>query len=377
MSAAEKHVPEIFTGDTVRASWPFSLQSIRSNIHHCSPEGREALISAFLWCIDPKHPVRRADFARAVGYSENTIYKIYTGKYVDAANGRQLDVPAKLVTSIKEFLALERERFLGGKKEFVLTPTAKRIFLACDIARESQTPVFLWGRSHIGKTWALEQYAQDNDHGKSVYIRMKAIAGVGGMVRRICERLGISPKCATADLVDRIKNAVTPNMLLLLDEVHLLMYTYRIASFFACMEVLREIHDETSCGMVICGTKILLEKISQGAQGEMEQFLRRGVHRFALPDMPTKKDLAAIFEHHGLEFPARDLVLSVQGIKVKPYDVIRYLAKDHGLKAITERIRYGKKLAGRAGEDFTWNHVVRAHLTISTESPDQERTIWE
>lgn len=376
--ADDRSVPETFSGDNVRASWPFSHHTIRSNIAHCSPDGREALIAAFLWCVDPKHPVRREEFARHVGYSENTIYKIYAGKYVDAETRKQLDVPDKLIKSIKDFLELERERFLGGKNEFVMTQTAKKIFLACDLARESQSPIFLWGRSHVGKTWALEQYTQDNNHGKTVYIRMKAASGLGGMVRRIAERLGISPNANTADLIDRIKRAITPNMLIILDEVHLLIYTYRIASFFACMEVIREIYDETGCGMVICGTKLLLAKVSQGAQGEMEQLLRRGVHRFALPEMPTKQDLGAIFEHHGLDFPERGFTVTVQSVKDKPYDVIRYLAKEHGLKAITERIRYGKKIARRAGEDFAWEHFIRAHITISTESPaDQEKTVWD
>jgi hypothetical protein len=41
----------------VRASWNFSLDKLRTNIAHCSPEGKEALVSAFLWCIDSRHPV--------------------------------------------------------------------------------------------------------------------------------------------------------------------------------------------------------------------------------------------------------------------------------------------------------------------------------
>jgi len=75
-------------------------------------------------------------------------------------------------------------------------------------------------------------------------------------------------QCNTAAGIDRIKRALAPNMLLILDEMHLLQYTYRINSFFACMEVIREIYDEVHCGLVLCGTTLFLEKLQQGKHGE-------------------------------------------------------------------------------------------------------------
>jgi DNA transposition AAA+ family ATPase len=367
-AAAGVEVKEQYSGDNVRASWPFSLHNIRNNLSHCSPEGRDALVSAFLWCTDNKHPIRREDFATRVDYSANVIYKLLSGKYVHPDSKKQMDVPPDLVRNIKHFLALERERFLGGANEFVLTPTAKKIFTSCDLARESQSPVFLWGPSHIGKTWALERYAADNNHGRTVYFRMKAASGLGGMVRRMCEGLGVSPNSNTAELTDRIKRAVTRDMLLIFDELHLLMYTYRRASFFGCLEVIREIYDEVQCGVVLCGTRLMLDKINEGQRGEMEQLLRRGVHRTALPDMPTKADLTAILEHWKLSFPREGLDVSVQGIHEKPYEVVRQLAKKNGLKAITERLRYGRKLAQKRGGRLTWEDFIEAHLTIAEQA---------
>lgn len=367
-------IPEVHSGDNVRASWPFSLHQIRSNISHCSTEGKEAMVSAFLWCTDPKHPVSRNDFAHRVGYSGNVIYKVLSGKYRHPSEGTQMDVPAKLVKATKEFLRLEKERFLGGRREFILTPTAKRIFTACDLARESQTPVFLTGRSHIGKTMALEYYAASNNHGRTSYTRMKAASGLGGMIRRMAERHGVSPNGNTADLIERIKTAVTPDMCLILDEMHLLMYTYRKASFFGCMEVIREIYDETGCGMVLCGTQLLLDKVNEGKHGEMEQLLRRGVHRVVLPQMPTKADLSAILKHHGLEFPKAADVIDVAGIQEKPLELLRQLAKQDGLKSITERIRYARKLSAKENRNLTWEAFCHAHLIIASQAdPDTGR----
>jgi hypothetical protein len=75
-------------------------------------------------------------------------------------------------------------------------------------------------------------------------VRMKAASGLGGMVRLIGAALGVSPHANTADLIVRIKNALTKDMVLILDEVHLLANTYQRSSFFKCMEVIRELHDK-------------------------------------------------------------------------------------------------------------------------------------
>lgn len=356
-------------GDTVRASWPFSLHQIRSNISHCSPEGKEALVSAFLWCTDSKHPIAKSEFARRVQYSENTIYRLLSGKYVDSETKRQLDVPDGLIKGINSFLELERERFIGGRSEFVLTPTAKRIWHGCDVARESRSPVFIWGPSQLGKTTALERYAHQNNHGRTSYCRIKAASGLGGLVRRVAERVGVSPNSNTSQLIDYIKGALTEDMVLILDEVHLLAYTYRKASFFACMEVIREFHDETHCGLVLCGTNLLEGELKAR---EMEQLLKRGVHRISLPGAPTVGDVTAILEKLELPFPERGALVTVNKVTEEPYALLRQLAKTSGFKAITERLRYAKKLASKAKARISWQYFIEAHLLIAAESSDKD-----
>lgn len=366
------------SGNTVRASWNFSLHDVRINMAACDHEAKDILIQCFLWCIDPKHPVSRPEFSRAIGYDNSTVGRIFQGKYV-AQDGRRLDVPPKMVKEARAWLARQKKAYLPVS-DFVETPTARRIFLACQLAQESRTPVFLTGRSHIGKSWALEKYAAENNHGRTVYVRMKAACGLGGMVRRINEKIGNSGKCNTAAAIDRIKNGLTPEMLVIFDELHLLMYTYRLASFFACMEVLREIYDETGCGMVLCGTELLLEKMRGGTHGEMEQFIRRGVHKVQLPKMPTRADISAILDHHGIAFPTRKdtVALEIDGrdFTEQPYDLLRQLAVRDGLKAITERLRYANKLALKAGEQPSIQRFCEAHIRIQSNQTANE-TDWD
>jgi DNA transposition AAA+ family ATPase len=370
---------ETNTGNNARASWQFSLSDVRANMAHCDPESKAVMIEAFMYCIDARNSIHRADFARAIGYEPNTVYKVFTGKYTDPGTKARLDIPAKMISATREFLRLEKERSEGGKNEFVLTPTAKKIWTTFDLARESQSPVFVTGPSHIGKTWAALAYVPRNNHGRTLYVRMKAACGLGGMVRRINEVVGNSGNCNTAAAIDRVKRALTPNMLLILDETHLLQYTYRKESFFACLEVIREIYDEVGCGMALLGTRLLLDRMNEGRNGEMQQLLRRGVHRLVLPNMPTKADLKSIFEHHKIAFPERDEVVTVKCGKTpftdKPYALVCQLAKAEGLKAIVERLRYGRKIAAREGGKLSWAHFLESHLLI--EKQTQPEPDWE
>ena len=275
----------------------------------------------------------------------------------------------------REFLSLEAKRFTLGKTEFVLIPTARKIITALDLARESQSIVFIYGPSHIGKTWAAElHYTPANNHGKTIYCRMKAASGLGGMVRAMANAAGISDKSNTADLIQRLKNATSPNTLWILDEVHLLANTYRKGSFFACMEVIREIYDETECGMALIFT--LLDDVKAASQRELQQLWRRGVHKVPLPLMPTKGDIGAILEHSGLEFPSKALTVTVAGVVEQPYEILRQQARANGLKAITERIRYARKLSDKAhARNVTWHHFVEAHLIIEKQA--QQEGEWK
>ena len=260
---------------------------------------------------------------------------------------------------------------------FVLTPTAKKIHTACDLARESRSVVFVWGPSHIGKTWAVERYcASRNHHGPTVYSRMHAAGGLTGMIRVIAAALGVS-SASRAATIARIKDALAPGTLLILDECHLLAHTARAGSFHNCMEVIRELHDHAKCGLVLIFT--LLDRVRAASQKELQQLWRRGVHKVQLANMPTKGDVAAILEHHGLNFPERTLSISIRAgretLEERPYEILRQLARDEALLAITERIRYARKLAARANEKMGWPHFVDAHLRIA-KNAEQEGD-WE
>jgi len=193
-------------------------------------------------------------------------------------------------------------------------------------------------------------------------------------LRAMAKAAGISAEAKPTDLIRRIKAATSANTLWILDEVHLLANTYRKGSFFACMEVIREIYDETQCGMALIFT--MLDDLRAASQKELQQLWRRGVHKVPLPLMPTKGDIGAILAHHEMDFPDKKLEVTVKGVTESPYEILRQQAKNNGLKAITERLRYARKLADRDGaKAVTWAHFVEAHLIIEKQA--LQEGIWE
>lgn len=361
-------------GANARSSWPVSLDSLQKNLAHATPEYKESILWAFGWSIQQN--IYLSEFAKAVGYDSSTIIRIIKGDYRDPRSGDLYDVPKKLSDAIQQWKREQLSAASLSDINFVVTSSVKKIWQSCDLARESQTPVFIYGASHLGKTWALEHYTYNNNHGRTIMVRIPSSSGLLGMVRKICQALGISPNSNTMELIERIKRALTPNMVLILDEVHQLIYTYRKESFFSCLEVLRSIYDDARCGMVICTTNVFRTKLEAERKAALEQLFRRGVHRLQLGDLVLAKDLKEILTHHGLNLPKKSEKFVVNGITESPYEILSQLSKDEGLKAITERIRYAHKLAHAHNKPVDWPAFVAAHLIIANNAKAPESD-WE
>lgn len=361
-------------GDTARASWRMSGDHIQTALAYCTPERKEVLIWCFNWCIT--RGIWFQDFCKQVGYAENTVYKVLTGRHVDPKTGERYDIPEKLHNACLSFKKLELKRAKLGANDFVITPLVRRVWNGCDLARESRTPVIIYGASHLGKTWALTQYAIENNHGRSVIVRVPAKSGLAGLVKALAESVGVSPKGSTPKMIERIKKALAPNHLVIFDEVHQLQYTYRQQSFFACIEVIREIYDAVECGMVLCTTNVFRSKFEDAQKEELEQLFRRGVHRIQLGDIVRVEDLKPIIAKAGLSWPTRKFTVAVADVKDQPHEVLRKLAREGGLKSITERVRYGRLIASKSGKPLDWSHFIHAHLIIET-SANPPTDDWE
>lgn len=368
---ATSDTPRIQTsdGNNARASFRFSLQHLNSAIAHCRPEVRQLVREGFLWCIT--HDITQEEWAKAIGMAPNTFYKFLTGKYKHPQTGVRLDLSDKYELAMRQWLKLQKSAFGAsfGNGEFVMTPTAKKVAYACSIARESRTPVFLFGPSQIGKTWALIYDAETHNHGKTIYVRCSSMAGLHGLMNTIGARIGVSSRGSKDAMKQGMLAAFQPDMVLILDEFHELLYTYRRESFFACAEFVRELYDRIGMGIVLSLTNFGRDQIGESRKSDLEQIFRRGVHRIQVgtkSGLPLKEDIEMILERHGLEWPAKTLRCTVGDISESPRDVLHQLAKDEGLKAICERIRYAYKIARQQGrETITWEDVMSVHVLVT------------
>lgn len=365
IEAPEKTAPTQY--NTVAKSWNFSVDNIRGSTPHFHPDDQADLIALFKWCTDERHPLLKSEAAARLGCSEDLIYQLLTGRYrnVDKSPKGPSD---EFMERLRNFLKVERDRYEAISSDFIVTPTAKKVFTACDLARESKTPVILYGPSHVGKTLALQHYAHHHNHGRTFMAEMDADCGKLGAFRILATACGVALGNNHKDeLVARIKKALcAPDTILIIDEMHLTRRTYSKENFKKIVETIRRIHDFTKCGMVLTWTN--LDDLREFSQDELIQVWRRGIHKVALPMMPTKADLTAILKHNGLDFPDRSLSIRVGNAEDNPYEILRQQAKNNGLKAITERIRYAHKLATKKDGQMSWTHFVDAHLRIEKQS---------
>lgn len=339
----------LIDGTTARATWSFGGDRVMASTQKLPEDARDALRWFFYYALE--NEISRQDAATLLKVDQTTIFRVYSGTYRDAAG--KLIVPKKLVESIQTFRRIEEKRADLGKVPFVLTPTARRIWQVCDLVQTSNRIGSIWGTSQTGKTTALEEYRRQNNHGQTKMIRIEPQSGTHELMRQLGRECALSVKTSFDNLKHRVRRSVDHNNLIIVDEIHELAFTYRQRSKLSCIELLRWLHDVTKCGMILCGTNLWRDELREGKDKRfLEQIDRRGVFNVQLPSEPTDGDLRAIFGHYELTWPT--------GFAL---EMIRDVNRRQGLTAITEFLRFGKRIA--KDEPLAWDHVVDAYLTIT------------
>ena len=331
-----------------RATWAMGGDQVMQATGRMDERQRELLRWFFYYCIENGITMKAA--AEAIRYDSTTVYRVMRGQYEG-----NLDAVCDAVEGYKKIV---EQRAGLAKTAFVETETARRIWKICDAARAHQSIAMIFGDSQLGKTFALTEYTRRNNHGATRYVRLPAAAGIQMACKVFAEACGLSHKCSCEAMRERVLNALDENTLLIVDELHLTFNTYGTRPCIATLEMIREIHDRTQCGMVLCGTNVARKEIEAGQHKLLlEQLRRRSFFRLNLPAIPYKKDLLAIAAAYHLDAPAGDAE--------KMVDEIIHAS---GLKAYVSYLRAGTKLAARRKQTFAWSHVSDAYETIQNYS---------
>lgn len=348
----------VMDGNTPRATWAFSADHVKQNLAHYSPRSRAALWWFFHYCLE--EGLRKDDAAKKVGTSDTTLYRLYTDKYRNSVSKERLSPPEGLIPKIEDLKAkVAKEREIASR-EFVVTQTAQRIWSLCDRVRARNQTGILWGESHIGKTRALEEYARNNNHGTTKYVRMPTGSGKQEVARLIAAACGISHRSCYDKLKERIIKSLDATNLLIIDEFHLVSFTYQKQSKWAVVELLREIKDVTQCAMIAAATHIGRDDMYKSSDAHFyRQFLNRSPHKVELGSEPTRKDLEAFFQHFKFKYPAK---------RSEDEKTLREIGRTAGVLTLIEVLTMAKTRAQKKKGTSSFEHIEAAWNFIKNES---------
>lgn len=285
-----------------------------------------------------------AEVGKLIRYDESTMHRVFNGKY----EGNMANI-CREITAFKE---LYEERAKGRKLDFTETRLTRRIWKLCAAALEYQRICYIFGETQTGKTTALIHYRNSHNHGETIYVRMPTGGHMVHFLEAMAVALRMSPQQREKELRRRIIEAIDDRMLLIVDEAHqCLSGTGESGRALRPLEFIREIHDLTGCGVVICGTNVFRDEMDRGKHaGILKQCKRRRLIALQLSPTPTNEDLATFAAAYGLK-PAEGEYLKLQT------EVIR----EEALGMWLTLLRMGAKLAVKQNKTMTWDHVVRAH----------------
>ena len=331
-----------------RASWPFGGDQVMQATGKMPERQRELVRWLFYRSIEAG--VSLKDAADAVHYSTTVIYRVMRGEY-------EGDLEA-VADAIERYKRVCDQRDGMARQTFVETDTARRIWKICDAAVTYQSIAMVFGDSQTGKTWALMEYARRHNHGATKYIRMPAAAGVQMVCRAFAEACGLSHKCSFEAMRERITRAIDANTLMIVDELHQAFNTYQRHARVSVLEVIREIHDRTGCGMVLCGTNVAREEIERGQHKLLlEQLRRRGIFRLQLPQVAPWADRLAIAKAFGLEEP-----------DPASREIVDEIVHGSGLRAYVSYLQAGTRVAAKRKQPLAWKHLADAYETVKAYS---------
>jgi DNA transposition AAA+ family ATPase len=301
--------------------------------HHCAENNTRL--------NDIADKIRRPDGS---AFSDHTLWRVLTGRY-----GAELDKITAAILGYKKFV---EERATIRRAPFIMIRVAKRIFALCDSARMYSKVVFIFGASQTGKTTALEEYQRAHNHGETIYLRMPAGGNLRAFMEELAISLRISPQQSSTELRRRIVRSFDERMLLIVDEAHQLFVK---GIQVKTIELIREIHDRCKMGVVLVGTEILASELQEGKHKELlRQLDLRSLAKARLKPTPSKSDLNTFAEHYNLA-PAAGEALKLESETIR----------DFGLGRWCTLLQAGSRMAAKKSQKLSWDHVVKAHATLT------------
>lgn len=171
------------------------------------------------------------------------------------------------------------------------TTCLNEVYFAAHYAQSYGDISLIYGEAGVGKTFALRQYAAEND---TIYIELRDCdKSTKGVCERILSVIGKSCRGNDRALVNAIIDYLKehPKLIIIDEAQHLLL---------KAIENLRAINDATETGMVLCGNPTVYDQMHGRGQAHFAQLYSRiGIRRCI--DNPDMDDIKAIFAPYDLD----------------------------------------------------------------------------
>lgn len=299
------------------------------------------------------------DIADKVRYNKVTIMRLLRGDYGAT--------PDQVVASIADFRRQYNDRSWVESIPFVETAIARKVWAAIDYSRVYQEIVSIVGHSQWGKTTACTEYKRRKDEatpGKSkvILVRLPVMPSPSRMITLIAAQIGIGKRLTYDHMLERIKQYITPQHVLIVDESHQACMSRNRG--LKTIETLREIYDECHCGLVLVGTKVWGDSLSGKSKtttnwdGYLSQTVLRGIN-VMLPKALGYDDKRAIWQACGLPDPSGKDPVQAAALKV-----VNKIVDQYGLGRYVKRMRAAATAARKAGKDYTWDDFLAVHRQL-------------
>lgn len=299
------------------------------------------LTLAWLLSYAAEHNWTLGDMAALAGVSARTMRSILKGTY--EAN---VEPHLQSLDALRARLAAEQT---GEELPFVETKLARYTMDLAEFTRRYHFSGILIGPTQWGKTEAVKEYARRNPD-KVVLVRCPVSVSPTRLLYRISKQIGSPPNMKPEEMIDRILRYLTPDHLLIIDEIHHVLRSDKMG--MKGVEQVRELRDMSGCGLLLTATPEFQAAMEdhQLWSGMLKQLSKRNACRvYRLPSVISTEDLRQVWEFYGFPEPDAGLRASVEAA-----------AQESGYGVITKRMHLARIAANNAGVPVTWDYYLGA-----------------
>lgn len=228
-----------------------------------------------------KSGMNQTMLARGIGVSPASISMYLNDTYAEKG-GKYETIEPKIEAflEVQESKAQREELVLG----FVSTKTTRRISEVMRDVHEAGDTVVIYGQAGLGKTQAVKNYCEKNPAAILIEANPSFTALV--LMRKLAAAAKVSTVGSLNDLFESVSDRLRDSgRLIVVDEAENLP--------LRALEIIRRLHDDTGCGLVLSGMPRLVANL-RGKHGELVQLYSRVSVALNLGDSMPDEELEQI-----------------------------------------------------------------------------------